>query len=90
VSRYRIEIRQGDKVLFAGPWAEEMIDHRLDFEEMTEAIKDGNEGRLSTIMKSDGDGNMVIIPKNILINSLVVLTKEKGNVEPKKKETRKK
>lgn len=86
MDKYRIEFRQGDKVFFTGPWAKKMIDLKAEFEDIANDIKLGNEGKLSSIMKADTDGDMVIIPKNILINSLVVLAKENKENDKKKEE----
>ena len=75
---YRIELVQGDKVLFAGRW-KETEEAKQDLVYFEVAINEATENKISSITVTNSNGLPTIIPKNILMGSLITLTEDAEN-----------
>ena len=82
---YRIELIQGDKILFAGLWKKGLEEAKQELEMFEVAIKEANSNELYGITVPNQHGLPTILTKNILLNSITTLTEELKENEKKKK-----
>jgi len=76
--RYRIELNQAQNIIFIGKWFDESEKENI-INIWENDLRLANENRLSSLLVKNSKEENTIIPKNIIINSLIVIAKEKEN-----------